>query len=82
MGVDMATYGELIAHNFDVSQICQRIGADSLAYLSIDGMMRAVGAIEADGTAHGYCNACFTGNYPISLVEQTDKLALEKVFGS
>jgi len=82
MGVDMATYDELIAHNYDVSEICRKIGADSLAYLSIEGMMRAVGAIEADGTPHGYCNACFTGYYPISLLEQTDKLALEKVFGS
>ena len=82
MGVDMASYDELIAHNFDIPEICRKIGADSLAYLSIDGMMRAVGAIDANGTSHGYCNACFTGNYPISLVEQTDKLALEKVFGS
>ncbi len=82
MGVDMASYDELIAHNFDVPEICHKIGADSLAYLSIDSMMRAVGAIEANGTSHGYCNACFTGHYPISLLEQTDKLALEKVFGS
>jgi len=82
MGVDMATYAELIAHSHPISEICRQIGADSLAYLSIDGMMRAVGAIDTEGTSHGYCNACFTGNYPISLFEQTDKLALEKVFGS
>lgn len=81
MGVDMATYDELISHNFDVPQICKKISADSLAFLSIDGMMRAVGAIAEDGTPNGYCNACFTGDYPISLVEKTDKLALEKVFG-
>lgn len=82
MGVDMASYEELIAHNFDIAAIGRKIGADTLAYLSIDGMMRAVGAVEADGTPHGYCNACFTGSYPIPLIEQTDKLALEKVFGA
>ncbi len=82
MGVDMATYNELIAHSFGVAEICQKIGADSLAYLSIDGMMRAIGAISPDGTKHGYCNACFTGNYPISLLEEVDKLSLEGVFGS
>ncbi len=84
MGVDMATYNELIAHKLEVSEICQRIGANSLAYLSIDGMMRAVGATNADGTPNGYCNACFTGDYPISLQEQEngDKFSLEGVFGS
>ena len=60
MGVDMATQDELIAANRSIDEICQYIGADSLAYLSIEGMMQAVGA------AGGYCNACFTGEYPIS----------------
>ncbi|RME69732.1 MAG: amidophosphoribosyltransferase, partial [Chloroflexi bacterium] len=82
MGVDMATYDELIAHNYTLDEICRKIGADSLAYLSIEGMMRAVGAIAEDDTVLGYCNACFTGSYPIPLVEQTDKHSLEKVFGS
>lgn len=81
MGVDMATYDELIAHNFAVAEIRRKIGADSLAYLSLEGMMRAVGAIDADGVARGYCNACFTGNYPITLVEALDKLSLEEAFG-
>ena len=78
----MATQEELIAHNFDTAQICHRIGADSLAYISLDGMMRAVGAVDSDGQAHGYCNACFTGNYPISLAEDLSKLSLEEAFGS
>ena len=81
MGVDMATYEELVAHLYTTPEICHKIGADSLAYLSIEGMMRAVGAVDAAGRSHGYCNACFTGNYPISLVEQTNKLSLEKAFG-
>jgi amidophosphoribosyltransferase len=81
MGVDMASQEELIAHKLDIPAICRRIGADSLAYISLEGMMRAVGAINAAGEPQGYCNACFTGNYPIPLVEKPDKLALEQAFG-
>jgi amidophosphoribosyltransferase len=81
MGVDMATHAELIAFNYEVPEICRIIGADSLAYISLEGMMRALQIVTADTTS-GYCNACFTGNYPITLVEETDKLALEQVFGS
>ena len=58
MGVDMASKQELIASNRSVADICDHIGADSLAFLSLAGMMEA---LEADD---GYCNACFTGVYP------------------
>jgi amidophosphoribosyltransferase len=58
MGVDMATRGELIASSMSVDEICEHIGADSLAFLSIEALMRA---LEAED---GYCNACFTGDYP------------------
>ncbi len=58
MGVDMGTYEELIAARLTVEEIRQHVGADSLHYLSLDGMMSAI------GTARGYCNACFTGRYP------------------
>ena len=58
MGVDMATPDELIAANFTVEEICDHIKADSLAFLSLDGMMQALGAED------GYCNACFSGEYP------------------
>jgi amidophosphoribosyltransferase len=58
MGVDMASREELIAGNQSVAQICEHIGADSLAFLSIEAMMRALDADE------GFCNACFTGVYP------------------
>ena len=73
MGVDMATQDELIAANRSIDEICEHIGAESLAYLSIEGMMRAV------GTASGYCNACFTGEYPIALEECQDKQVFERV---
>lgn len=82
MGVDMATYEELIAHSFDVAEIETKIGADSLAYLSIDGMMRAVAATENNQHPVGYCNACFTGNYPIPVNNHADKSTFEKAFGT
>lgn len=58
-GVDMGTHEELIAHQLGVPEIADHIGADSLGYLSIEHMMRAIGRDD------GYCNACFTGSYPI-----------------
>ena len=58
MGVDMASKDELIAAHKSVDEICAHIGADSLAFLSIDALMRGLGADD------GYCNACFTGVYP------------------
>ncbi len=58
MGVDMASQDELIAAHRSVEQICEYIEADSLAFLSIEAMMRAL------GSDNGYCNACFTGSYP------------------
>lgn len=79
MGVDMASQGELIAANMSVDEICAHIGADSLAYLSIDGLMRALKAED------GYCNACFTGEYPfqthIPLIELQEKEKFAQVWG-
>lgn len=61
MGVDMGTYHELIAHQMSLEQIRDHIGCDSLHFLSLDGMMAAI------GRKSGYCNACFTGKYPIDV---------------
>ncbi len=71
-GVDMATYRELIAAQKTVPQIKDFIGADSLGYLSIDGLIKAV-ALPKDT----FCLACFTGDYPIPVQIEMDKLALE-----
>ena len=54
------------------------IGADSLAFLSLEGMMRAIEP-ESDGTGRGYCNACFTGSYPMAVSEAPAKLSFEGV---
>lgn len=59
MGVDMASYDELIAHRLSIEEIRRQIGADSLGYLSIDGMIAA-----AARPLSGFCVACFSGDYP------------------
>ena len=69
MGVDMASKQELIASDKSVDEIGDHIGADSLAFLSLPGMMEALAAED------GYCNACFTGVYPFE-AEQFVQLEL------
>lgn len=71
-GVDMATRWELIAAQKTIREIRDFIGADSLGYLSIDGLIKAV-ALPRDI----FCLACFTGDYPIPVQLEMDKLALE-----
>jgi amidophosphoribosyltransferase len=71
MGVDMGTYQELIAHTMSVEEIRVHTGADSLYYLSLEGMMKAIGSSE------GYCNACFTGIYPIGIAPKQEKVNFE-----
>ncbi len=65
MGIDMADSEELIGFVKNTEEIRQHIGADSLAYLSEEGMMSAVTAESTNGAGH--CNACFSGDYPIQL---------------
>jgi amidophosphoribosyltransferase len=71
-GVDMATKWELIAARKTVPEIREHLGADSLGYLSLDGLIRAV-----DLPRDIFCLACFTGAYPIPVQIEMDKLALE-----
>jgi amidophosphoribosyltransferase len=75
MGVDMGTYEELIAHRLSVEEIRRHIGAHSLYYLSLEGMRRAIGYQD------GYCEACFTGEYPLPVNWQMVKTGFEKVIG-
>jgi amidophosphoribosyltransferase len=77
-GVDMGHDGDLMAAHLSVEEIREHICADSLAFLSLDGMMRAI-AGRADATGDGYCNACFTGEYPIAVGEAQAKLSFEGV---
>ncbi len=72
MGVDMGKHDNLIAHKRTVEDIRQFVGADSLYYLSLNGMMRAVGRQD------GFCQACFTGQYPIQVNVDTVKTGFER----
>ena len=71
-GVDMAARWQLIAARKTVPEIRKYLGVDSLGYLSLDGLIRAVG-LPRDI----FCLACFTGAYPIPVQIEMDKLALE-----
>jgi amidophosphoribosyltransferase len=72
MGVDMGTYHELIAHKLTIDEIRDHIEADSLHFLSLEGMMRALGRTS------GYCNACFTGIYPLEIDAAQTKTGFER----
>jgi amidophosphoribosyltransferase len=72
MGVDMGTYAELIAHRMSVDEIRDHIGCDSLHYLSLEGMLKAIGRRD------GYCTACFNGDYPIAVDFSSTKTGFEK----
>ena len=79
-GVDMGHDGDLMAARLSIDEMREHIGADSLAFLSLEGMMRAIkrdAATPADGTSAGYCNACFTGDYPMPVHEAPPKLSFE-----
>ena len=68
-GVDTSTYEELLCARMSVPEACEYIGADSLAYLSPDALLKAGNRCEL-------CMACFTGNYPTSLygtIEEANK---------
>ncbi|GAB4013899.1 amidophosphoribosyltransferase [Nocardioides ultimimeridianus] len=65
-GIDFATRAELIANGLDAEEIASSIGADSLGYISLDGMVDAT-----DQTKDSLCTACFTGEYPIPLPDES-----------
>jgi len=73
-GIDMATHTEFIANHRTVEEIRKYLGVDSLAYLSIDGLVKAIGEPKAD-----FCFACFNGDYPVDISEilQYDKFSIE-----
>ena len=73
MGVDMASRDELLAANNTLAQIQENVGADTLGYLSVEGLLKVVG-----GTKGGFCDACFTGKYPVPVQLELSKFALEQ----
>ena len=70
----MATKKELIAANLSVEEIRRLVGSDSLGYLSVKGLSRAL-----DDAGDNFCMGCFTGDYPIPVQLEMDKLVMEAV---
>jgi amidophosphoribosyltransferase len=71
-GIDMSTREEMIAHGRTVEEVAAELGCDTLAYISMEGVYEAI-----DGSRGDHCDACFTGEYPLSLAEGDGKFALE-----
>ncbi len=72
-GMDTSDRSTLIASRLEVDEIREHIGADSLGYLSLDGLLEATGVADA-----GFCTACLSGEYPTDIPEVTDKFQLER----
>ena len=70
-GIDTPDKGDLLAANKDLEGMRQFLGADSLAFLSVDGIYRAVGLDARDARAPQFTDHCFTGEYPTPLTDQT-----------
>jgi amidophosphoribosyltransferase len=66
-GIDTPSTDELLAANHSIDEMRTLLGADSLAYISVDNLKEAIGA----GEAGGFCDACFTGDYPTSVPTAT-----------
>lgn len=72
-GMDTSDRSSLIAAHLEVDEIRERIGADSLGYLSLDGLLGATGVAGA-----GFCTACLSGEYPTDVPQMSDKFQLER----
>ncbi|MFT4414591.1 amidophosphoribosyltransferase [Fredinandcohnia humi] len=77
-GIDTSTHEELIASSHSIEEIRQIIGADTLTFLSPEGMVKAIGR-PYEGEYRGQCMACFTGKYPTEIFPDT-VLPHEKVY--
>jgi amidophosphoribosyltransferase len=69
-GIDTPERDELLAARLDVEGMAKEIGVDSLSFISIDGLYRAMGQSGRDSASPAYCDACFTGDYPVRLVDR------------
>ena len=71
-GIDTPERGKLLAARHSVAEMAKLIGADSLAFISQDGLYRALGHAGRNETAPQYCDACFTGDYPTRLTDHDE----------
>jgi len=70
-GIDTPERKQLLAARMDEKGMAEFIGADSLSFITIDGLYRAMGFKERDAKQPQYCDACFTGDYPTELTDRT-----------
>jgi len=71
-GIDTPERGKLLAARNSIEEMAKLIGADSLAFISLDGLYHALGKDGRDANQPAYCDACFTGDYPIALTDQSE----------
>jgi len=69
-GIDTPEQKELLAHTHNLDEMKEFIGVDSLAYVSLDGLYRALGEAKRNNEQSQYCDACFSGDYAIELTDQ------------
>jgi amidophosphoribosyltransferase len=74
-GVDTPERTKLLAAKMDLAAMTEFIHADSLAFLSIDGLYKALGEARRADIRPSHCDACFTGDYPTTLTDQDDVAA-------
>jgi amidophosphoribosyltransferase len=72
-GVDTPERSKLLAARMDIQGMADYIKADSLAFVSIDGLYRAVGESGRDAARPQFCDACFSGEYPTRLTDITNR---------
>jgi amidophosphoribosyltransferase len=70
-GVDTPERSKLLAARMDIEEMARHVGVDSLGFLSLDGLYRAVGEPSRNNEAPQYCDACFSGDYPTTLTDAT-----------
>ena len=79
-GIDTPVKEQLIAANNSVEEICEFIGADSIAFLSIDGLYIAMGHREGrNPISPKYTDHCFTGDYPTNLMDMTESKEIQQL---
>lgn len=71
-GIDTPERGKLLAARNNVDEMAKLIGVDSLAFISMDGLYRALGHPGRDPLVPAYCDACFSGDYPIPLTDHAE----------
>ena len=77
-GVDTPERDQLMAARNNVEEMARLIGVDSLAFISVDGLYRAVGQANRNQASPQFCDACFTGDYPVELTDRESGVASGK----